>query len=104
VIGDALAHHPPDTPQDVEQLRTTLKHLHALSLAALLREVAAVLFNRSVNRWRVLVDISDELIDAEMLAVRERLIERVLDQKPPAALPSRTTLEAERRQARRSRR
>lgn len=84
------------TAEDVQAFRALLKALGPLPLAALLRELGAVLFNREVIRWRVLVDIADELVDAEMLAVRERLIERALERKPPALLESRPSHEARR--------
>jgi len=89
------------TLEDIEAFRALLAALGPLPLAALLRELGVILFNREVIRWRVLVDISDELIDGEMLAVRERLIERVLERKPPAVLASRT--KEQRRHARRKR-
>lgn len=91
------------TLEDIEAFRALLAALGPLPLAALLRELGVILFNREVIRWRVLVDISDELIDAEMLAVRERLIERVIHRKPPAVLASRTTLKQQRRLQRRKR-
>ena len=70
------------------RFRATLAQLDALALAALLRELGAVLYNRDILRWRVLTDISDELIDVATLAARARLTDRAIasPRKPRAAL------------------
>ncbi|MGH7393371.1 MAG: hypothetical protein ACREM3_28540 [Candidatus Rokuibacteriota bacterium] len=58
-----------------------LQSLDGLALAALLRELGVELYRREIARWRVLTDISDELLDQLTFAARRKLITRVLD--PP---------------------
>ena len=64
---------------EVYRLRALLAALEDLSLAALLRELGTVLYNREIQRWAVLSDISDELIDQATLDARRRITERMLE-------------------------
>jgi hypothetical protein len=69
--------------------RTTMATLDTMALAALLRELGIVLYNREILRWRVLTDISDELIDVATLPARVRLTERLLVTPPRKPLAKR---------------
>lgn len=62
-----------------------LRELDPASFAALLRELAAEAYNRDISRYRVLLDISEELLDGATLAARERLADRWLGQKALSA-------------------
>jgi hypothetical protein len=63
-----------------------LEGLDALSLAGLLRELGAVLYNRQIREWRVVVDVSDQLLDAATLPARVRLTERLVERGSRRAL------------------
>jgi hypothetical protein len=65
------------TSGEITRLRSTLGDLDTLPLAALLRELGVVLYNRDIVRWRALTDISDEMLDGATLAARSRLVARV---------------------------
>ena len=69
-----------DHPAALADFREALTKLQTLPLAALLRELGAVLYNREIAAWRVLVDVSDELIDHAMLEARARMTEQWLAQ------------------------
>ena len=76
----------PET--EVEKLRATLADLDHLPLAALLRELGAILYNRDISQWKVLTDVSDELLDEATLEARKRMTERMIadqrvDGEPP---------------------
>lgn len=74
---DPLSISPITAPM-VHELRAMLDDLDALCLAALLRELGRVLYNREIVRWRVVVDISDELLDDALAPARLRLTEQLL--------------------------
>jgi hypothetical protein len=70
----------PDAVQSPEraQLRALLTALDDPTIAALLREIGHVLYNREILRWRVLTDVSDELLDRATAPARIRLLDRAL--------------------------
>jgi hypothetical protein len=41
-----------------------------------------VLYNREINRWRVVVDVSDELLDQALAPARARLTDKMLAAHP----------------------
>lgn len=49
-----------------------------LRLEALLRELAAEAYNRNISRYGILVDISDELVDAVSFDARVRITDKWL--------------------------
>ena len=62
----------------LERFRALLAELDALCLAAMLPELGVVLYNREIVRWRVMMDISDELLDQALLPARARMTETML--------------------------
>lgn len=70
---------PPPVVDEITKLRSTLKDLDVLPLAALLRELGAVLYNRDVSQYRALTDVSDELLDTVTLRARQALAGRAVD-------------------------
>jgi hypothetical protein len=75
-----------------------LRDLDLMSFAALLRLQAAELYNRDIRQYQVLIDISDEIVDASTVAARARIMDRWLmhgrvprrangSVKPPRELP-----------------
>jgi hypothetical protein len=54
-------------------LSSFLRSLDALALAALLRELGVELYRREIARWRVLAELSDELIDSVTFSARRTL-------------------------------
>lgn len=83
----------PTTIGTRSQLRAFLGAMESTALAALLRDMGIELYNREIREWRVLTEISDELLDRETVAARGRLVDRWLAglpvvQPPPVALPS----------------
>src|SRR5215510_10399192 len=73
----------------VEAFRSFLHHLPPLMLSALLRELAVALYNSDigVGRWRVLLDVSDELLDSATEAATIRLAEKFIAALPESPLP-----------------
>ncbi len=67
-----------DTVTDPSVVRQALRVLEAPAMAALLRELGHELYNREILEWRVLTDISAELIDRATFAGRARLAEQWL--------------------------
>ena len=68
-------------PADVmrlEAFRRLLSELDPASFAALLRELATEAYNRNISRYGVLVDISNELLDAVTFAARVRIVDKWL--------------------------
>lgn len=55
-----------------------LRELDPVSFAALLRELATEAYNRNISRYGVLIDISDELIDAVTFDARVRITDKWL--------------------------
>jgi hypothetical protein len=88
-------------PADLMRLdgfRRFLRELDLVSFAALLREQAAELYNRNIRQYQVLIDVSDEMVDAATLPARARITDRWLlsgrvprrangSVKPPRELP-----------------
>lgn len=88
--------HKPPVPWPVQRLHTFFDTIGDVGLAALLRELGRALYNREIQAWRVLVDISDELLDRETYDAKARLTEKWL-RKPPALMASRRAQRRSRR-------
>ncbi len=94
----------PTIPWSVPRLHVLFDAVGDLGLAALLRELGRALHNRDVLAWKVLVDVSDELLDRATADARRRIGERWLDKdtrKPLALMDARSARAAQRRSRRR---
>ena len=54
-------------------------------VATLARELAFEVFHRGIPRWRVLLDIADELLAQATLAARKRITRLLVGASRPAA-------------------
>lgn len=62
----------------IVEFRGILRALNASDVAALLRELGHELYQRELRSWRVLIDMSDELIDQETMAARQHTAQRLI--------------------------
>jgi hypothetical protein len=62
-------------PRPAQLVHLFFDDIGPLGMAAFLREAGRWLYNRDITQWRVLVDVSDELLERETFAAKERLLE-----------------------------